>query len=143
MTGVVTYLGILEAAGAIDWVSHFIKSSAVSGGIVPSLALGAGALSSISSSSGVVLPLFVPMTPELATLSASALVLIATISVSAHLVDCSPFSTLGALCLASAKGAKTEGQESLFPALLMWGLAMIPVAVVILWSMKPLLKLWF
>lgn len=143
VTGVVTYLGVLEEAGAISWASSFIKSSAISVGIVPKLALAAGLLSSISSSSGVVMPLFVPMTPELASHSLNAVALIATICVSAHLVDCSPFSTLGALCLASAKEGKAEGYESLFRNLLIWGLAVIPITVLILSSISFLLGKWF
>ena len=137
VTGIVTYLGVLEHAGAIAWASGVIQSQPFSGGIIPSLALGSATLSSISSSSGVVLPLFVPMVPSLESHSTNALSLIATICVSAHLVDCSPFSTLGALCLASAKDGQAEGQENLFRSLLIWGLIMIPVAVILMWI------LWF
>jgi hypothetical protein len=94
-------------------------------------------LSSISSSSGVVLPLFIPMVPGLAIDTTSAMYLIATVAVSAHLVDCSPFSTLGALSLASAKKELVDGNERLFSALLLWGLVMIPVSVALLWALSP------
>jgi di/tricarboxylate transporter len=137
LTGVITYLGVLENAGAIAWATSLIQENPIFGAMVPTLAIGSSVLSSISSSSGVVLPLFIPMVPGLAIDTTSAMYLIATVAVSAHLVDCSPFSTLGALSLASAKKELVDGNERLFSALLLWGLVMIPVSVALLWALSP------
>jgi len=49
------------------------------------------------------------------------------IVVSSHLVDCSPFSSLGALAIGSIKDDK-KASHVLFRQLIVWGLAMVPVA---------------
>jgi hypothetical protein len=46
----------------------------------------------------------------------------ASINVGAHLVDVSPLSTLGALCIAAAP--LHESRTQLFNKLLLWGLSM-------------------
>jgi hypothetical protein len=60
-----------------------------------------------------------------------------SINIGASLVDVSPLSTLGALCVA----AVPDGPEatSLFRKLLMWGLAMAPVGALIAAILAPLL----
>jgi hypothetical protein len=55
--------------------------------------------------------------------------MLTSIGVGAHLVDASPLSTLGALCVSNA-GEPGE-QEKLFRALFLWGLAMVPLAAVV------------
>jgi di/tricarboxylate transporter len=137
LTGVITYLAVLEHGGMIVWVSDLIQSNAVINNNAAILAFGSSMLSSISSSSGVVIPLFVPMARVLEPQYTSAIYLIATIAVSAHLVDCSPFSTLGALCLASARKEEVGGHKHLFRNLIIWSLAMIPTAVTFFWTFAP------
>ncbi len=55
--------------------------------------------------------------------------MITSINVGSHLVDASPLSTLGALCIACA--AVTENKNSLFRHLLAWGLSMSVVGAII------------
>ncbi len=138
ITGVITYIGVLEHGGAIVWASNFIQSNPFFSHTAPTLAFGSAVLSSISSSSGVVLPVFIPMVPDLAAQSVDIIFLFTSVVVSAHLVDCSPFSTLGALCLASANKEKVLGHEKLFTMLLLWGIAMIPCAVILFWTLSQI-----
>ena len=80
-------------------------------------------ISAYSSSSGVVMPMFLPMTPGLVELTGGDPVsIISAIDVGSHLVDTSPLSTLGALCIASA--GEEEDKGVLFRKLLIWGLSM-------------------
>jgi hypothetical protein len=80
-----------------------------------------------SSTSGVVLPAFLPLVPGLArTLPGSdPLAIASAMIVGGHLVDSSPLSTIGALCVASA--AVEEDRSRLFNKVLAWGLSMAVV----------------
>src|SRR5690606_31774429 len=91
------------------------------------VALGAGLVSVYSSTSGVVLPAFLPMAPELAARlgELDPLPIAWAINVSASLVDMSSLSTVGALYIAAA--APGTDVRRLFNALLAWGLAMVVV----------------
>jgi len=73
---------------------------------------------------GVVMPMFLPLVPGLAkeVSGADVVAMISSINIGSHLVDTSPLSTLGALCIACA-GAH-ENKSKLFRNLLMWGLSM-------------------
>ncbi len=94
------------------------------------LALITGAISAYSSSSGVVMPMFLPMVPGLIQEigGGNPIAMISSINVGAHLVDTSPLSTLGALCIACA--GEHEDKSVLFRRLLFWGLSMSVVGAV-------------
>jgi len=53
----------------------------------------------------------------------------ASIIVGSHLVDVSPLSTLGALCIAAAP--VQENRTQLFNKLLLWGLSMSVVGAIV------------
>jgi uncharacterized protein (UPF0303 family) len=59
---------------------------------------------------------------------ASALGIAYSMNVGGHLVDVSPLSTIGALCIA---GAPVEESRSLFNKLLAWGLSMAVVGALL------------
>jgi hypothetical protein len=90
-----------------------------------------GLLSAYSSSSGVVMPMFLPMVPGLIKEvgGGNPIAMISSINIGAHLVDTSPLSTLGALCIACA--GEHEDKAKLFRNLLMWGLAMSVVGGIV------------
>jgi hypothetical protein len=60
-----------------------------------------------------------------------------SINVGAHLVDVSPLSTLGALCIAAAPPA--EDRRVLFNRVLAWGLSMAVVGGVVCFVLFGLL----
>jgi len=96
------------------------------------IALVTGAVSVYSSTSGVVLPAFLPTVPGLAQrLGVEPLSIAASMYVGGHLVDLSPLSTIGALCIA-ALPHEAEAKK-LFNQLLWWGLSMMLVGAVICW----------
>jgi hypothetical protein len=84
-----------------------------------------------SSTSGVVLPAFLPTIPGLIErLGGGDPVAIASaMNVGGHLVDVSPLSTIGALCIAGLVPG-TEDPRVLFNRLLAWGLSMTVVGAV-------------
>ena len=90
-------------------------------------------ISVYSSTSGVVLPAFLPTVPGLAHAAGrrDPLAIASAMNVGGHLVDVSPLSTIGALCIAGAAAAKRP--EKLFNQLLAWGLSMTVVGALICW----------
>ena len=89
-----------------------------------------GLVSVYSSTSGVVLPAFCRSCPGLAAAlpGASAVAIAMSMNIGGHLVDVSPLSTIGALCMAGAAGADSR---KLFIQLLAWGLSMAVVGAVL------------
>jgi len=93
--------------------------------LAPIVAFGAGVISVYSSTSGVVLPAFLPMVPDLARQVGGGLQpldIAWAMNVGASLVDLSSLSTVGALFMAGA-AAGTDTRR-LFNQLLAWGLSM-------------------
>jgi hypothetical protein len=79
----------------------------------------------------VVLPVFLPMVPSLASATGATdpLAIALSINVGSALVDVSPLSTLGALCVAAL--SKDEADGRLYFKLLAWGFAMALVGAVL------------
>ena len=102
--GVSTLVQVCERSGALALFTDFLARVADPATAPGVLAWTAGLVSIYSSSSGVVLPTFIPLVPDLIEKmgGGSAAALVASINVGSHAVDASPLSTLGALCVASA-----------------------------------------
>jgi hypothetical protein len=82
-----------------------------------------------------VLPALLPTIPGLIAHigGGSAMALLSSMTVAGHLVDVSPLSTLGALCLAAAPpGTDTR---AMFNKLLVWGASMSVVGALVCWVM--------
>jgi di/tricarboxylate transporter len=123
--GVTVLIALMERAQGIDLLVSLVARIATANTVTGVVALLTGVVSVYSSTSGVVLPAFLPMVPGLAsTLGASPLGIAMSMNVGGHLVDVSPLSTIGALCLA---GAAADESRMLFNKLLAWGLSMAVV----------------
>jgi len=133
--GVTVLIGLLEKTQGIDLLVSLIARLSTAESVTAVVALLTGLVSVYASTSGVVLPAFLPMVPGLAlTLGVTDASAIAqSMNVGAHLVDVSPLSTIGALCIASA-AAGTDTRR-LFNQLLAWGLSMCVVGAVICYVM--------
>lgn len=122
--GVSTLVAIVETTGGLDLFTTWLAQVSDPLNITAVLGLVVGIVSSYSSSSAVVIPTFIPMAPGiLEKLGGGNIVdLISTINVASHVVDVSPLSTLGALCIASAAAYEDKGR--LFRRLMYYGLSM-------------------
>lgn len=128
--GVTTLVGLLERTGALDRVVDMLVGVSTATTVTGVIAFVTGVVSAYSSSVGVVLPTFLPMSAGLAErLGADPLAIASSINVGAHMVDVSPLSTLGALCLAAAPPG--EDRQALFNKVLAWGLSMAVVGAVV------------
>lgn len=122
--GMTVLMGILERTGGIELCTRALGRLSTPRTAPGVIGLLTGALSAYSSSSGVVLPAFLPTIPSLITRigGGNALALADSVNIGAHLVDVSPLSTLGALCVAAAA---PQERDALYRSLLLWGMAMI------------------
>jgi Na+/H+ antiporter NhaD/arsenite permease-like protein len=131
--GVTVLIGLLEKTGGMDLMTDMLSSVATQATIVPFLAVVIGLISAYSSTSGVVLPAFLPTAPGIVENlgGGSVLGVASTMNIAGHLVDVSPLSTIGALCIASVPSG--EMSRRLFNQLLAWGMSMTVVGAVICW----------
>lgn len=122
--GVSVLIGVLEGTGGMALFTDLLARVASPASVNGVIAFITGTISTYSSTSGVVYPTFLPSVPGLVQRlgGGDPLEIALSINVGAALVDVSPLSTLGALCIA----ALPTGQEParLFRSLLLWGLSM-------------------
>jgi di/tricarboxylate transporter len=135
--GVVTYIAVLQKSGAVDYVGHSVSGVApligalllcYVGGIVSAFASTVGVL-------GAIIPLAVPL---LLLGQTAALGVVAALAISSSIVDVSPFSTNGALVLASAHGID---RESLYRQLLAYSAVVVVLAPLTAWAALVLIDL--
>jgi di/tricarboxylate transporter len=124
VTGVSVLISMLEKTKGLELFTTGLATISTPATVAPIVAFGTGIVSVYSSTSGVVLPAFLPMVPQLAERlgGLSPLPIAWSINIGASLVDLSSLSTVGALFLAGApEGSNTR---ALFNELLVWGLSM-------------------
>ena len=136
--GVTVLIGLLEKTGGMELFTDLLSSVATQATLVPFLAVTIGIVSAYSSTSGVVLPAFLPTVPGLIDNlgGGDALAIASTMNIAGHLVDVSPLSTIGALCIASLPAG--ELSRRLFNQMLAWGLSMTVVGAVLCYVMFAL-----
>lgn len=122
--GVSVLIGVLEKTGGMDLFTTLLARLATPDTVNGTIAGMTGLISTYSSTSGVVYPAFLPAVPGLVQKlgGGDPMQIAMSISVGAALVDVSPLSTIGAMCIA----ALPPGQDSkrLFRQLLFWGFSM-------------------
>ena len=97
VTGVTVLIALMQSAQGLDLITGAIAALSTPATIAPVVAFGSGVVSVYSSTSGVVLPAFLPMAPDLAQRlgGLDPLGIAWSINVGASLVDLSSLSTVG------------------------------------------------
>jgi len=133
VTGVTVLIALLEKTQGLDLFTSAIARVSTPRSIAAVVAFGTGLVSVYSSTSGVVLPAFLPMVPDLAQRMGGIppLPIAWAMTTGASLVDLSSLSTVGALFIAGA--AAGSDVRRLFNSLLIWGLSMSVVGAVLCW----------
>jgi Na+/H+ antiporter NhaD/arsenite permease-like protein len=133
--GVTVLIGVLERTQGMDLFTDLLARVSTPGTVTGVIAFVTGLVSVYSSTSGVVLPAFLPTVPGLVERlgGGSALGIASAMNVGGHLVDLSPLSTMGALCLAALP--PSVDVRKVFNQLLAWGLSMTVVGGLLCWVM--------
>jgi len=129
--GVTMLVTTAERVGGLQLFTSLLAALATPHTINGVIAFVTGAISSASSTSGVVLPTFLPTAPGLVQQvgGGDPLAVALSINVGSSLVDVSPLSTIGAICVAAL--SHPELARDLFRKMLIWGLSMIVVGAVL------------
>lgn len=130
VSGMSVLVAMLERTGGLDLFSAAIARFSNPVTVTGVVALVTGLVSAYSSTSGVVLPAFLPMAAKLVQQvgGGDPVAIISSICLGSHLVDVSPLSTIGAMCIAAA--GEDVDKQVLFRQLLIWGLSMSVVGAI-------------
>ena len=120
--GVSVLIGVLEKTGGMELFTSLLARLASPSSINGVIAFVTGAISTYSSTSGVVLPAFLPTIPSLVGRlgGGDPLAIALSINVEPSLVDVSPLSTIGALAVAAV--SDQQQSRELFRQLMTWGI---------------------
>ncbi|MEJ2888794.1 SLC13 family permease [Actinomycetospora aeridis] len=134
--GVITYVGVLQEAGTVDVVGNGIVALGVPliaalllcylGGVLSAFASSAGIL-------GVAIPLALPFLQQGAV---SAIGMVAALAVASTIVDVSPFSTNGALVLASTP--EDVDREAFYRRMLVYSGIVVVAGPLLAWALLVL-----
>ena len=129
--GVTTLVAVVEETGGMELFTTALATLASPATVNGVVAFLTGVISLYSSTSGVVLPAFLPTVPGIVEQlgGGDPLAIALSINVGSSLVDVSPLSTLGAICLATV--VDPQAARVLFRQLLLWGFAMTVAGAVI------------
>ncbi|MBE3582146.1 MAG: C4-dicarboxylate ABC transporter, partial [Thermoanaerobacteraceae bacterium] len=143
VTGVTVLINLMSNIGGMDLFASIIAKFSTPFTLTLLAGFLAALISAYASTTGVILPAFIPLAPVLlekvGAPSTDLIPLLSTIVVCGFLTDLSPLSTTGALFYANA-GAKTDKQK-LFRDMLIWGLSMSVVGAVVSWLAFTVLRL--
>ena len=122
--GVSVLVAVLEKTGGMDVFTTLLARVATPKTVNGMIAFVTGVISSYSSTSGVVYPAFLPAVPGLVQKlgGGNPLQVALSINVGGAIVDVSPLSTIGALCIAAVP--QGHDPKVLFRQLLIWGFSM-------------------
>jgi di/tricarboxylate transporter len=131
VTGMTTLVSVLEKTGGIALVTALLAALATPATVNGTVAFVTGLISTWSSTSGVVMPAFLPTAAALAAQvgGGDPVAVALSINVGSSLVDVSPLSTIGALCVAAV--TEPEAARSLFRGMMIWGLSMTLVGALL------------
>jgi Na+/H+ antiporter NhaD/arsenite permease-like protein len=143
VTGVTVLVNLMSNVGGMDLFAKLIAKMSTTGTVTLVAGFWSGLVSAYASTTGVILPAFLPMAPpllkQLGAPAADLLPLVSSIIVCGFVVDLSPLSTTGAVFIANA-GPKAD-KNKLFRNMLIWGLSMSVVGAFVSWLAFTVLRL--
>jgi di/tricarboxylate transporter len=131
VSGVSLLIAVLDKTGGMELFTSLLSGITTPQWANGTMALVTGVISTYSSTSGVVLPAFLPTVPGLVERlgGGDPLEIALSINVGSTLVDVSPLSTIGALALAAVPPGAADIKD-LFRKMLLWGFSMTAVGAV-------------
>ena len=132
VTGVLTYVNMLQQAGVIDWLAEYagqMGSPDLVGLLLAYLVALVTGVASTVGTIGLLVPLAAPM---ITTGALDGTALLTTMAVAAAVSDISPFSTWGALFLATV--AAVANRERLLRKQIVMTLALVAAVPAVAWA---------
>lgn len=129
--GVVTYVALMEREGTIKMLGNSVADIGIPLLAALVICFIGGAVSAFASTTGILGALIPLAVPFLLAGQVGSVGLIIALAISSSVVDSSPFSTSGALTVASSP---EDVRDRVFRGLMIWGLSMIVVAPVLAWT---------
>jgi hypothetical protein len=142
VTGMAVLISILESSGGMKLFTQLLALIATPDTVNGVIAFVTGVISTYSSTSGVVLPAFLPTVPSLVQQvgGGDPLAVALSINVGSSLVDVSPLSTIGALCVAAVSDPVVS--RKIFYQLLAWGFSMTIIGAVLCQLFAGVIAAW-
>jgi di/tricarboxylate transporter len=133
VTGVTVLVQLMSTVGGMDLFAALIAKMSTAYTVTLVAGFWSGLVSAYASTTGVILPAFLPMAkPLLQQVGGTDLMaLLSSIIVCGFVVDLSPLSTTGAVFIANCP--PKEDKTKLFRNMLIWGLSMSVVGAVVCW----------
>lgn len=141
VTGVSVMVSLMKNIGGMDLFADIMANFSTP--FTANLVVGffSAIVSAYASTSGVIMPAFLPMAPllleKIGADPAALPGLITTIVVAGHLTDMSPLSTTGAVFISGAPDSVDS--KPLFKGMMIWGLSMSVVGAVLCWILYTIL----
>ncbi|MGA4506794.1 SLC13 family permease [Propionibacteriaceae bacterium G1746] len=129
--GIVTYVGLLQNQGVVQWLGDSVANIGAPLVAALMICLIGAVVSAFASTTGIIGALIPLAVPFLMRGDVSAVGLIAALAISSSVVDCSPFSTNGALVVANAEASQRDG---VFRQLMIWGMSIMVIAPLVVWA---------
>jgi di/tricarboxylate transporter len=141
VTGVTVLVQMMSKVGGMDLFASLMAKISTAYTVTMVAGFISGLVSAYASTTGVILPAFLPLAPSLLAKvgGTDLMALISSIVVCGFVVDLSPLSTTGAVFIANA-GPKAD-KNKLFRNMLIWGLSMSVVGAIVSWLAFTVLRL--
>jgi di/tricarboxylate transporter len=129
--GIVTYVNLLQEQGTVEWLGKEVAGVGAPLLAALLICLIGAVVSAFASTTGILGALIPLAVPFLLTGQVGAVGLVVALAISSSVVDISPFSTNGALCVANADD---EQRDTVFRQLMVWGMSLVVVAPLLTWA---------
>ncbi|GAA4112425.1 SLC13 family permease [Knoellia locipacati] len=129
--GIVTYVSLLQDQGTVEWLGEQVAGVGAPLLAALLICLIGATVSAFASTTGILGALIPLAVPFLLTGQVGAIGLVIALAISSSVVDISPFSTNGALCVANAEA---RDRDSVFRQLMRWGMSLVVVAPLVTWT---------
>ena len=143
VTGVTMLIQLMSSLGGTDLFASILSRASTPFTVTLTAGFLSGLISVYASTTGVILPAFIPLAPillqKIGAPATDLMPLLSSIIVCGFIVDLSPLSTTGAVFLANA--GKKANKTKLFRDMLIWGLSMSVVGALISWLAFTVLRL--
>lgn len=144
VTGVSVMVKLMSSIGGMDLFASLIAEVSSPGTVILVVGFLSGIVSAYASTSGVIMPAFLPMLPllmqQIGLPNNMLMPLIITTIVCGHLTDMSPLSTTGAVFISGSPD--TVDARPLYKGMLVWGLSMSVVGAVMMWAIFTILPIY-